>query len=497
MRSEATMSRRSPRSYISRTFPDARRGSSDTGGMARTVPAAAVDPRLPDAMSELFAISPLDGRYRRQVEELGRYFSEAALVRYRVLVEVEWLLTWARGPPVTGVPSVDEAALRAIVEQFSEADAAAVKGIEATTNHDVKAVEYFLRARLPAEVHPWIHFAATSEDINNLAYALMLRDGLRDALVPAARELLEVLQGFAGRDAATPMLARTHGQPATPTTFGKEMAVFAARLRRQADALEAHVPLAKFAGASGTYAAAAVAFPEADWPGIARRLVEGLGLGWNPVTTQIEPHDHIAEALHAIARMCTVLVDLDADVWSYVSLGYLKQAPVPGEVGSSTMPHKVNPINFENSEANASLAVALAGHLASTLPVSRLQRDLRDSSALRNLGVVVGHALLAIRNALRGFSRVEVDAERMRADLGGAWEVLGEAVQTLLRKRGAADAYEALKQLTRGTSITEEGLRAFVEAADLDPADRERLLALRPEDYTGLASELALRAPGA
>src|SRR3954468_2737130 len=489
------MSRRSPRSYISRTFPDARRGSSDTGGMARTVPAAAVDPRL-GRVNELTAISPLDGRYRRQVEELGRYFSEAALVRYRVLVEVEWLLTLAREPSVTGVPSVDEAALRAIVEQFSEADAAAVKGIEATTNHDVKAVEYFLRARLPAEAHPWIHFAATSEDINNLAYALMLRDGLREALVPAARELLSVLRELAERERATPMLARTHGQPATPTTFGKEVAVFVARLERQVAALEAYTPLGKFAGATGTYAAAAVAFPEVDWPGVAQRLVEGLGLAWNPITTQIEPHDHIAEALHAIARMCTVLVDLDADVWSYVSLGYLKQAPVPGEVGSSRMPHKVNPINFENSEANASIAVALAQHLAATLPVSRLQRDLRDSSALRNLGVVVGHALLAIRNALRGFSRVEVDAERMRADLGGAWEVLGEAVQTLLRKQGASDAYEALKELTRGTSITEDGLRAFVERADLDPADRERLLALRPADYTGLASEIVMLALG-
>ena len=443
-------------------------------------------------MDELTAISPLDGRYRRQVEELARYFSEAALIRYRVLVEVEWLLALAREPAVTGVPELDEAGLRAIVDDFSEADAAAVKGIEATTNHDVKAVEYFLRARLPAEVHPWIHFAATSEDINNLAYALMLRDGLREALVPAARELLEVVRGLASQEAATPMLARTHGQPATPTTFGKEMAVFAARLERQVDALSEYTPLGKFAGASGTYAAAAVAFPDAGWPEIARRLVEGLGLAWNPVTTQIEPHDHIAEALHTIARMCTVLVDLDADVWSYISLGYLKQAPVPGEVGSSTMPHKVNPINFENSEANASIAIALAQHLAVTLPVSRLQRDLRDSSALRNVGVVVGHALLAIRNALRGFSRVEVDAERMRADLGGAWEVLAEAVQTILRKHGVSDAYEALKELTRGTSITEEGLRAFVERADLDPGDRERLLALRPEDYTGLASGLAV-----
>jgi adenylosuccinate lyase len=441
-------------------------------------------------VSELTAISPLDGRYRRQVEELGRYFSEAALIRYRVLVEVEWLLALAREPDVTGVPALDEAELRAIVEGFSEADAAAVKAIEATTNHDVKAVEYFLRARLPAAVHPWIHFAATSEDINNLAYALMLRDGLRDALLPAARELIDVLRALAEAERATPMLARTHGQPATPTTFGKEMAVFVTRLDRQAATLEAYQPLGKFAGATGTYAAAAVAFPEADWPGIARRLVEGLGLAWNPITTQVEPHDHIAEALHALARLCTVLVDLDADVWSYVSLGYLKQAPRPGEVGSSTMPHKVNPIDFENSEANASLAVALAQHLAVTLPVSRLQRDLRDSSALRNLGVVVGHALLAIRNALRGFSRVDVDAAAMRADLGDAWEVLAEAVQTLLRKRGAPDAYEALMELTRGTAITEEGLRAFVERADLDPADRERLLALRPEDYTGLAERL-------
>jgi adenylosuccinate lyase len=448
-------------------------------------------------MDELTAISPLDGRYRRQVAELASYFSEAALIRYRVLVEVEWLLALANDPAVTGTPPIDEPALRAIVENFSEADAAAVKAIEATTNHDVKAVEYFLRARVDPGVHPWVHFAATSEDINNIAYALMLRDALREAFVPAARELLGVLTGLAEAEAATPMLARTHGQPATPTTFGKEMAVFAARLTRQIETLESYTPLAKFAGATGTYAAAAVAFPDADWPAIAKGLVEGLGLAWNPITTQIEPHDHLAEALHTIARLCTVLVDLDADVWSYISLGYLKQAPVPGEVGSSTMPHKVNPINFENSEANASIAIALANHLASTLPVSRLQRDLRDSSALRNVGVVVGHALLAIRNALRGFARVDVDAARMHADLESAWEVLAEAVQTLLRKQGASDAYEALKDLTRGASITEEGLRAFVQQADLDPDDRERLLKLKPEDYTGLAAAITAAAGSA
>jgi adenylosuccinate lyase len=430
----------------------------------------------------LRAISPLDGRYARTVEALGAHVSEWALIRARVRVEVEWLLVLA--------PRLTKGPLRAIHQDFSDADAREVKRIEKRTNHDVKAVEYFLRERVPPKVRELVHFGLTSEDVNNLAYALMLRDAVGDVWRPAAEELVAGVAALAESTRAVPLLSRTHGQPATPTTFGKEMAVFVARWRRQLEQLDRQEYRGKLNGAVGTYGALAVARPEVDWEARSRAFVEGLGLTWAPLTTQIEPHDWIAELFHLLARFNAVLVDFDRDVWAYISRGLVRQRPVAGEVGSSTMPHKVNPIDFENSEANAGVGSALAVHMAQTLPVSRLQRDLSDSSLQRNSGVVVGHSLLAVRSALKGLGKIEVDEPALAAELDDAWEVLAEAVQTVMRKRGGDDPYDQLKALTRGAGIDRERLRAFVEQADIDPADRERLLALSPADYTGLAERL-------
>ncbi|HEX8206865.1 MAG TPA: adenylosuccinate lyase [Solirubrobacteraceae bacterium] len=433
----------------------------------------------------LRAVSPLDGRYARQVADLAPLVSEWALIRARVRVEVEWLLVLA--------PELDPAPLRALVDDFSDEDGEAVKAIERRTNHDVKAVEYFLRDRVPAEVRELLHFGLTSEDVNNLSYALMLRDAVSDVWRPAAEELVAGVAALAESARAVPLLSRTHGQPATPTTFGKEMAVFVARWRRQLEQLDRQEYRGKLNGAVGTYGALVVARPDVDWEARSREFVESLGLTWAPLTTQIEPHDWIAELFHLLARFNAILVDFDRDVWAYISRGLVKQRPVAGEVGSSTMPHKVNPIDFENSEANAGVGSALAVHMASSLPVSRLQRDLSDSSLLRNSGVVVGHSLLAVRSALRGLGKIEVDEGALTAELEDAWEVLAEAVQTVMRKRGGDDPYDQLKALTRGAGIDRERLRAFVETADLDPEDRERLLALSPAQYTGLAERLVDR----
>ncbi len=426
----------------------------------------------------LRAISPLDGRYARQVAELGEHVSEWALVRARVRVEVAWLraLVSELGLDVA-VPDVD-------------VDPERVKEIERTTNHDVKAVEYALREQVPAEVRELVHFALTSEDVNNVSYALMLRDAIERVWRPAAGELVDGVAALAEKTRATPLLSRTHGQPATPTTFGKEMAVFVARWRRQLDQVDAIEYRGKWNGAVGTYGAHLSAYPDVDWQGVSRRFVESLGLTWVPLTTQIEPHDWIAELFHALARFNAILVDFDRDVWAYVSRGLVRQRPVAGEVGSSTMPHKVNPIDFENSEANAGVSSALALHMAQALPVSRLQRDLSDSSLLRNCGVVVGHSLLAVRSALRGLGKIDVDEAALGAELEDAWEVLAEAVQTVMRKRGGDDPYDQLKALTRGARIDRERLREFVASADLDEADRERLLSLTPAQYTGLAERL-------
>jgi adenylosuccinate lyase len=427
-------------------------------------------------------ISPLDGRYASKVALLRDHVSEWALMRRRVQVEVEWLLVLA--------PHLDPAPLRALHEGFSDEDAEAIKAIEGRTNHDVKAVEYFLRDRVDEDVRELLHFGLTSEDVNNLAYALMLRDAIGEVWRPAAAELVATVSELARATRDVPLLSRTHGQPATPTTFGKELAVFAARWQRQLDQLGRQEFRGKLNGAVGTYGALVAADPERDWEQVSLRFVEGLGLTWSPLTTQIEPHDWIAELFHLLGRFNAILVDFDRDVWAYVSRGLVRQRVVAGEVGSSTMPHKVNPIDFENSEANAGVSTALGQHMASNLAVSRLQRDLSDSSLLRNAGTVVGHSLLAIRSTLRGLGKIDVDETAMRAELDGAWEVLAEAVQTVMRKRGGEDPYDQLKGLTRGAGIDRDRLQAFVSGLDLDPEDRDRLLRLTPEGYVGLASRL-------
>jgi adenylosuccinate lyase len=427
-------------------------------------------------------ISPLDGRYASKVAELRDHVSEWALMRRRVQVEVEWLLVLA--------PHLDAGPLRDLYRGFDDDAAAEIKAIEARTNHDVKAVEYFLRDRVDAEVRELLHFGLTSEDVNNLSYALMLRDAVGDVWRPAAEELLDRVTALARDTRAVPLLSRTHGQPATPTTFGKELAVFVARWRRQLEQLDRQEYRGKLNGAVGTYGALHVADPSRDWEDVSRAFVEGLGLTWSPLTTQIEPHDWIAELFGLLGRFNTILVDFDRDVWAYISRGLVRQRVVAGEVGSSTMPHKVNPIDFENSEANAGVSTALGQHMATTLAVSRLQRDLSDSSLLRNGGTVVGHSLLAIRSTLRGLGKIDVDAAAMEAELSEAWEVLAEAVQTVMRKRGGEDPYDQLKGLTRGAGISEQRLREFVSGLDLDPEDRQRLLDLRPETYVGLAAKL-------
>jgi adenylosuccinate lyase len=444
----------------------------------------------------LRSLSPLDGRYAGETAALGDHLSEWALIRRRVEVEVEWLITLAAMPEIPELRELtaeETEALRGLVRDFGDADAEAVKAFERETNHDVKAVEYLLRERLPeslAGVREFLHFALTSEDVNNLAHALMLRGAIEDVWRPAAADVVARVEELARSTRGVPLLSRTHGQPATPTTFGKEMAVFVLRWRRQLEHVDGVRYLGKCNGATGTYGAHALAYPGVEWEIVARRFVEGLGLTWNPVTTQIEPHDWIAELFHALSRFNSILVDFDRDVWSYISRGYVRQRVVAGEVGSSTMPHKVNPIDFEKSEANAGMSTAVAHHMATTLATSRLQRDLSDSSLIRNSGVVVGHSLIALLATAKGLRKIEVDAAALEADLDDAWEVLAEAVQTLMRKHGAADPYGQLKQITRGNRIREEDLRAFVESVELDDEDRRRLRALTPSAYTGLAERL-------
>ncbi len=443
-------------------------------------------------------ISPLDGRYAAQLTDFEREFSEEALFRHRFTVEARWLRTLAARPEIGELPPLTadvEAALDGWVEHFGPADVARIKDIERVTNHDVKAVEYYLKERL-AEVGfdgpaaEFVHFACTSEDINNLAHALMLRDGLRSAWLPIARDLVDAVAVLAREHAALPMPSHTHGQTATPTTLGKELAVFVHRWRRQLAAVEDWRPLGKLNGATGTFGAHVVAYPEVPWLDVSRSFVEGLGVTWNPLTTQIEPHDSMGEVFHLLVRFNTVLLDFCRDMWEYVSRGYLRQRTVAGEVGSSTMPHKVNPIDFENAEANVGVSTQLLEHLATKLMVSRMQRDLSDSSAIRNVGVAVAHSGLALRSAGRGLSRVAPAPEVMAAHLDGQWEVLGEAVQTVMRRYGLPQPYERLKELTRGARIGPEDVRVFVKGLDLPPDAEARLLALTPATYTGLAADL-------
>ena len=448
--------------------------------------------------SPLTALSPLDGRYHSKVTSLRTIFSEFGLIRRRVQVEVAWLKALSEDTQIPEVHALSEQAagfLDELVETFSEQDAAEVKEIEATTNHDVKAVEYFLKSKVEGSeelsaISEFIHFGCTSEDINNLSHALMLRDG-HIVLSQQFQSVSDLLIDLARQHADQPMLSRTHGQAATPTTLGKELANVVARLRRQHGRLNAIRPLGKMNGAVGNFNAHSIAYPDVDWMQLSHDFVESLGIEWNPYTTQIEPHDYMAEYFDAMARMNQILVDFARDIWAYISLGYFKQRVIEGEVGSSTMPHKVNPIDFENAEGNFGLANALLKHLAEKLPVSRWQRDLTDSTVLRNMGVATGYTLLALVSLERGIGKLEVSPEPIEADLDGAWEVLGEAVQTVMRRYGVPEPYEKLKALTRGQRLDPEGLKTFILSLEIPHDAQQQLLALTPRDYTGRAAALA------
>jgi adenylosuccinate lyase len=450
-------------------------------------------------LTPLNALSPLDGRYHAKVSSLSHAFSELGLIRLRVRVEVEWLkaLSAASIPDVPAFSAATLAQLEGVVASFSEADAQAIKEIEARINHDVKAIEYWLRQRLSdnAELQRaahFIHFACTSEDINNLSYALLALEARAQIMLPALTRIVDKLAAMAHELADVPMLARTHGQPATPTTLGKELANFAVRLRRSRTRIAGVRLTGKLNGAVGNYNAHLAAYPDVDWDRLARGLVQALGLEFNAYTTQIEPHDSLAELFDAYAAANTVLIGLNRDLWGYISLGYFRQRVKAGEVGSSTMPHKVNPIDFENSEGNLGIANALLRHLSDKLPVSRWQRDLSDSTVLRNVGVALGHTLLAFDACLAGLAKIEASPERIREDLERAWEVLAEPIQTVMRRHGREEAYEQLKALTRGKDgITRETLHAFIRALDIPDNDRQRLLELTPSSYIGLAARLA------
>jgi adenylosuccinate lyase len=450
-------------------------------------------------LDPLHALSPLDGRYAARAAPLRAMFSEAALMRRRIEVEVEWLLALGDEPAIAEVAPFDAAArqrLRTLYREFSSQDAQRVKAIEGSTNHDVKAIEYFIKERLRDDAGlsaalEFVHFACTSEDINNLAYALMLRDARAEVMLPALDVLIDQLAGMAHEHAALPMLSRTHGQTASPTTLGKELANVVVRLRRQRAQFAETPLLGKINGAVGNWNAHLAAYPEVDWPALSRRVVEALRLQFSAYTTQIEPHDMIAESCDALRRLNTVLIDFSRDVWGYISLGYFRQAVRAGEVGSSTMPHKVNPIDFENAEGNFGLANALFGHFSEKLPISRFQRDLTDSTVLRALGTAWGHTLVALESLNKGLRKLSADPVRLAADLDVAWEVLAEAVQTVMRRHGLPEPYEQLKALTRGRGIDRESLRTFIEGLALPADARHRLLAMTPASYTGLAARLA------
>ncbi len=449
--------------------------------------------------SNLRAISPADGRYADKVGELRDIFSEYGLIRFRVLVEVRWLQCLADEPSIPEVAplsSVMKDVLNALVDRFSLDEAERVKAIEATTNHDVKAVEYFIRERLgdgpeTSVLKDFVHFGCTSEDINNLAYALMLRSARSEALMPRFRKLDRQLADLAKRHAGVPMLSRTHGQTASPTTVGKEFANVVHRLRRAQRSLAEVTILGKFNGAVGNYNAHLIAYPDADWPAISQRFVESLGVESNSHTTQIEPHDYTAEFAHALIRINTLLIDLCRDVWGYISLGYFRQKLAKDEVGSSTMPHKVNPIDFENAEGNLGMSSAMLGHFSEKLPVSRWQRDLTDSTVQRNFGVAIGYSVIALESLFKGIGKLQLDEAAVAADIDDAWEVLAEAIQTVMRRYAIPEPYEKLKALTRGQAVTQELLLEFVQSLEIPDDEKDRLQALTPRSYIGLATELA------
>ena len=450
-------------------------------------------------LTTLNAISPVDGRYHSKTTALQAYFSEYGLIRYRVIVEIRWLQRLAENPGIKEVPALTASAnnfLDALIANFDESEAAIVKDKESVTNHDVKAVEYYLKDKLAAidelaSIMEFVHFACTSEDINNLSYALMLKESMEDVVAPMMEDVTNAIREKAHEYADAPLLSRTHGQTATPSTMGKEFANTVARLQRQVDLVRNSVFLGKINGAVGNYNAHLAAYPDVDWEANAEAFVTGLGLTWNPYTTQIEPHDFIAEYFDAVSRFNTILIDYDRDVWGYISQGYFKQKTVAGEVGSSTMPHKVNPIDFENSEGNLGVANALMQHLAQKLPISRWQRDLTDSTVLRTIGVGLAHSLIAYHASLKGIGKLMINETRLLEDLDNSWEVLAEPFQTVMRRYGIDEPYEKLKALTRGQAITAETLAVFVDTLELPEEVRSELKKMRPETYLGNAAAQA------
>jgi adenylosuccinate lyase len=452
-------------------------------------------------LSELTAVSPIDGRYASKTSPLRAIFGEFGIIRFRVFVEIRWLQMLANHPQIEEVPRLTDQAnefLNRIADEFSESDAAEVKQIERVTNHDVKAVEYFIRRRMEGQqeldsIAEFVHFACTSEDINNLAHALMLQSGRAQVLLPAAESVLARLCGLANEYAGLPMLSRTHGQTASPTTVGKEFANVAFRLRRQIDQIRALPLLGKINGAVGNYNAHCIAYPQVNWEETACNFVQSLGLSWNPYTTQIEPHDYMAELFDVIVRFNQVLLDMSRDIWGYISLGYFKQKAVKGEIGSSTMPHKVNPIDFENAEGNLGLANAIFSHMGEKLPISRWQRDLSDSTVLRNMGVGFAYSLIAYESLIKGLSKLDVNRDRLASDLNHSWEVLAEPIQTVMRKYKIPQAYERLKELTRGQQISAEVLRAFIQTLEIPSEAKDDLLRLTPANYIGNADSQAQR----
>ena len=449
-------------------------------------------------VNPLTSISPLDGRYNKAVEELTEYFSEPALMYYRIKVEIEYLIALGDEKGIKELPAfskTEQVKLRNIYKNFNSSAAQKVKDIEEITNHDVKAVEYYLQGRLKKSLHPWIHFALTSEDVNNLSYSLMWQDGLNQVYLPALKTVNKELKKLARKYKNVSMLALTHGQPATPTSLGKEFAVFAGRLQRQLQHIKSHRLLGKLSGATGTWAAHATAYPNINWISFSKRFVKSLGLEPNLITTQIESNDSLAESYHNLIRVNTILLDFCRDIWLYISRGVFGQKTKSGEVGSSTMPHKVNPIQFENAEGNLGIANAYLSHLAQTLPVSRMQRDLSGSTIIRNQGVPLAHSLLACKNIVKGIDRLTVNRKKIREELDNHWEVLAEAIQTTLRKSGDRLPYERLKNLTRGQKITQEDIQAFVQSLDLPKKEKQTLLDLTPENYTGLAARIVEEMP--
>ncbi|HXK56030.1 MAG: adenylosuccinate lyase [Gammaproteobacteria bacterium] len=450
-------------------------------------------------LSSLTAVSPIDGRYGEKCADLRSIFSEYGLIRHRVLVEIRWLEALADHPAVLEVPKLSDESrqlLNGLIDEFNIGDAERVKEIERTTNHDVKAVEYLLKEKIAGnreleKISEFFHFACTSEDINNLSHALMLKTGRGNVLLPQMDNLIDAIARLAREHADKPMLCRTHGQPASPSTLGKEMANVVYRLRRQRNQVANVELLGKINGAVGNYNAHLAAYPELDWPAFAEKFVTALGLTWNPYTIQIEPHDYMAELFDATARFNTIVIDFCRDVWGYISLGYFKQKTIAGEIGSSTMPHKVNPIDFENGEGNMGMANAMFCHLAQKLPISRWQRDLTDSTVLRNMGVGIAYTEIALRSVMRGISKLEVNEQRLASDLNDNWEVLAEPIQTVMRRYGIEKPYEKLKKLTRGQSITAEDMRQFIDGLELPEEAKERLRNLSPATYIGNAAEQA------